>query len=65
MTEMQKWPEVTVKLVDVHPRPAQILKLLGLHKLIWDDFSCPICGPKKRCLAKFARRRRHVVSLPR
>lgn len=65
LTEMQKWPEVSVKLLNVHPRPAQILKLLGMHEMIWDDYSCPVCGPQKSCPAKFARRRRHVLPLPR
>ncbi len=65
LSDVLKWPEVTVKLIDVHPRPAQILKMLGLQRIIWDDFSCPVCGREKRCLAKFAQRNRHPLGLPR
>lgn len=61
----QSWPDVDVKLIDVHPRPAQILKMLGMHHLLWDDYSCPICGPDRACHARFGRRLRHEIPLPR
>ncbi|MGE0434303.1 MAG: STAS domain-containing protein [Planctomycetota bacterium] len=63
LVELQKWPHVIVKLIEVHPRPAQILKTLKMDHLLWDDYSCPICGPDRACPSRFARRRRFSIAL--
>ena len=61
--KLDEKPNINVKLLQLDPKPKQILKNLKRENLIWSEASCPICGPDSFCIAQFSKRKRFEIDL--
>ncbi len=64
LRKLERHPSIILKLIELEPKPRQILNNLNFQHLIWTDRSCPVCGPQKICVAKFSNRKRFEIVLP-